>query len=122
MRISDWSSDVCSSDLCAIPSTLELVKFFHVDRIQVAEQQHQNRQANGRFSRRHCQDKEDEDLSCRIPEPSGKRHKVHVGRKQNKLDGHQQNDAVAAIQAEAEYADGEQNGAKYQVMSKLQCH
>src|SRR5690606_10785056 len=108
--------------VCAIPSTLELVKFFNVDRIQVAEQQHQNRQADGRFGSSHCQDKEDENLSGRVTEPGGEGYEIHVGREQDKLDGHQQNDEVAAVQEKTEYADGEQYGAKYQVLSQRQCH
>jgi hypothetical protein len=84
--------------------------------MQVAEQHHQNGQADGRFRRRDGEDEEHEDLSVDIAQVMRKRDEVHVHRQQHQLNGHQQNDHVFAVEENAQHADGKQDAAQHQVM------
>src|SRR5690606_22961538 len=59
-------------------SALEAVEFVDVDGVQVAEQQHQDGQPDGRLGRRHGQDEKDEHLARGIARPAGKGHEVDV--------------------------------------------
>src|SRR5688572_31410173 len=66
-------------------STLERVEFVYVDARLVAEQQDQQREADGRFGRRHRQDEEHEDLAVHVAQVVRESHEVHVDREQHQL-------------------------------------
>src|SRR5690606_8169538 len=108
--------------ISATPSTLELVQFFDVDRVHVAEQKHKDRQTNSGLGGCHGQHEEHKDLAGGVAEPRGKRHEIEVGGQEHELDGHQQNEQVAAVQEEPEDPDGEEYRRQNQEMSESQCH
>src|SRR5918993_4139014 len=71
-------------------SALQRIQLVDVDARLVAEQQHQQRQADGRFGRRHRQDEEDEDLAVHVAEEVREGDEVHVDGQQHQLHAHQQ--------------------------------
>ena len=84
----------------------------------VAEQHHQDRQADGRFGRRHRQDEEHEDLPGHVAQVMREGDEVHVDRQQHQLDGHQQHDQVLAVQEDADHRQREQDAAQRQVVAE----
>ncbi len=88
----------------------------------VAEQQHQDGQANGRLGRRHRQNEEHENLAVQIAQVVGEGHEVHVDRQQHQLDGHQQNNQILSVQENADHRQREQNRAQRQEVTQCQAH
>jgi hypothetical protein len=88
---------------------LSVLSLVHVDAGLVAEQQHQDGQADGRLGGSHRQDEEHEHLAVHVAQVVRKRHEVHVDRQQHQLDGHQQHDQVLAVQEDADHRQREQD-------------
>ena len=94
-----------------------MLSFIHVDAGFVAEQLHQNRQADGRFSSRHGQDEENKDLAVQVTQVVRERHEVHVDREQHQFNRHQQDDQVFAVQEDADHREREQNRTQCEVVA-----
>src|SRR5690606_28690793 len=101
---------VCSSDL--------RIEFFDADRRLVAEQQHEDGEADGCFGGRHGEDEEHEDLAVQIAQVVREGHEVQVDRQQHELDGHEQHDQVAAVEEDAHHGDREQDRSDRQEMAQ----
>src|SRR5690606_13321593 len=101
----------------ASPSSLQRVDLGDVDRAAVAEQRHQDGQADRGLGRGHREDEEHEDLPRLVAEVPRERDEVDVHRQQHQLDRHQQDDDVLAVEENAGHADAEQHRAQRQVVS-----
>ena len=98
--------------------TLQRVEVGNIDGAPVAEQHHQNGQADRRFGRRHRQDEKDEHLADRVIEKPLKGDEVEIDRQQHELDRHQQDDDVFPIQKNAGHAETKEDRSKHQIISK----
>src|SRR5690606_3125812 len=92
------SSVEADSVLLMFRSALQRIEFFDADRRLVAEQQHEDGEADGCFGGRHGEDEEHEDLAVQIAQVVREGHEVQVDRQQHELDGHEQHDQVAAVE------------------------
>src|SRR5512140_3557585 len=108
--------------LMLLCSALEGVEFVDQEVGLVAEQQHQDRQADRRLRRGDRQDEEHEDLSVHVAQVIGERDEVHVDGQQHQLDRHQQHDQVAPVQEDADHREAEQHGAQREEMSEGESH
>src|SRR5262245_28256510 len=81
--------------ICA--SALERVQVFDVDAALLAEQHHEDGEADGRLRRRHGEHEEHEDLAVDVAQIARERHEVEVGREQQELDAHEEQDDVLAV-------------------------
>src|SRR5690606_30724889 len=68
-------------------SALQAVERLGIDRIEVAEQQDQDREADRRLGGRDREDEEHEDLAGRVAEEVREGDEVQVDREQHQLDG-----------------------------------
>src|SRR5258706_12828080 len=107
-------------DSCAamVSSALQRVELVDVDRRAVAEQHHEDREADGRFGRGHGEDEEDEHLALHVAQVVRERDEVQVDREQHQLDAHQEHDQVLAIEEDADHRQREQHGPERQVMAQ----
>jgi D-arabinose 5-phosphate isomerase GutQ len=103
-------------------SSLQRVQVFDVDRAQVAEQHHQDRQADRRLRGGDRQDEEDEHLARDVAQEMREGDEIHVHREQHQLDRHQQDDHVLAVEEDADHGDREQQRAEHQEMGERQRH
>src|SRR5258706_11930629 len=91
MNAATSGSNGMASSVCRFMlSAAQLVQFFDVDAAPLAEQHHQDCQANGRFSGGYREDEEYEHLPVDLPEVARERHKVEIGGQQQQFDAHQQ--------------------------------
>ena len=79
-----------------------------VDGLQVAEQHHQDGEADRRFGGCHRQDEEHEHLAVQVAAELREGDEVGVHRQQHQFDRHQQHDDVLAVEKDAE--DPEREG------------
>lgn len=83
-----------------------------MDAVEVAEQQDQDGQTDGRLSRSNSEDEKDEYLTSVVLHVMRERHKIHIHSQQHQFDSHQQNDQVLPIKEDANDADCKQNSAE----------
>src|SRR5439155_15979302 len=88
------------------PSTFKLVEVLDVDRADVAEKKHQDREPDRRLGGGDGQYEENEHLSRHVVEEARERDEIEVDGEQHQLDRHQQDDHVPAIEKDAGHADG----------------
>src|SRR5687768_860849 len=93
-------------------------KIIDVDRAQVPEERHQDREPDGRLGGGHGEDEEDEHLPREVVQEMGEGDEVHVHRQQHQLDRHQQHDQVLAVHEDADHADREEQRAEDQEMTE----
>src|SRR6267143_3066451 len=103
-------------------SSFQLVEVFDVDGVQVAEQDNENRQPDGRLGGGHGEDEEHEHLPGDVAEEVREGDEVQVDRQQHQLDRHQQHDQVAAVEEDADHADREEDRAQHEVVRDLERH
>jgi hypothetical protein len=72
-------------------------RFGFIDTAPLAEQHHEDCEPNGRLGGRHGKNEEHEHLAIQLPEVAREGHEVEVGRQQQQLDAHQQQQYVLAI-------------------------
>src|SRR6185312_400694 len=108
------ASTISNRTLCRSMSALHPVKVFDFDAAAVAEQHHQDGEADGRLRRRHRQDEEHEHLAGRVVEVTREGDEVEVHRQQHEFDAHQEQDHVLAVEEDAGGADGEQGAGERQ--------
>src|SRR5690554_1877263 len=99
-------------------SALHHVDVFDGDGAAVAEIDHQDRQADGRFRGRHGQDEEGKDLANEIIQVGREGHQIDVDRKQHELDRHQDHDDVLTVQEDAQDPQGKEDCGHRQVVSQ----
>src|ERR1700674_5008797 len=97
-------------------SSLELAEFLDVDRTDVAEKKHQDGEPDRGLRGGDGQYEEHENLPGRIAEEAREGDEVEVDREQHQLDRHQHDEDVAAIEKNADHADGEQDRPEDEVM------
>src|SRR5690606_5707371 len=112
---------LCSCLFCRA-STLERVEFLGADRAAVAEQQHEDGQADGGFGRGHGQDEEHEHLAMHVAQVVREGYEVHVDGQQHQLDGHEQHDQVLAVEEDPDHRQREQDRADREKVSECQSH
>src|SRR5574343_607955 len=103
-------------------SALQGIEVLDVDAVLVAEQQHQNGQANGRLGGGHGEDEEHEDLSVHVTQVAREGHEIDVHRQQHEFDRHQQHDQVLAVEEDAHHSQREQHRANREVVSEGDAH
>src|SRR6266700_4170499 len=107
-------------------SAAQLADVLDVDRPDVTEQQHQDRQSNRRLCRGDGQDEEHEHLSSRVAEEAGEGDEVEVDGEEHQLDRHQDDENVASVEKDTDDADRKQDGPENQVMRQRRlrqpCH
>src|SRR5690348_3229511 len=112
----------CNGFACGLSLVAQRIKLADVDRAAVAEHQHDDGKADGRFRGRHRQDEEHEHLSRRIAEEARERDEVRVDGQQHQLDAHQQHDHVLAVDEDARDRDAEQHRREHDVPGKRNAH
>src|SRR3954469_17104692 len=95
---------------------LQGVEVVHVDGAQVAEERHEDRQADRRFGGGDGQDEEDEHLARDVVQVAREGDEVHVHREQHELDRHEQHDEVLAVHEDADDAHREEHGGEQEVV------
>src|SRR3569832_2365902 len=101
---------------------LKGVQVVHADVVLVAEQQHQDREADRAFRSGHGEDEEHEHLAVHVAQVVGERHEVGVDRQQHQFDAHQQHDQVAAVQEDADDGQREEHRAERQEVAQGEAH
>lgn len=94
---------------CFHALSLEAVHIVHVDAAFGLEDLHDQRQADRHLRRRHRDDEEDEDLSAETLDDAAERHHRQVCGVEHQLDGHEDDQRVAARQ-HAGRANGKEDG------------
>src|SRR5271169_5523475 len=97
-------------------SSLELIELLDIDRADVAEEQHQDREPDGRLRGGAGEDEEDEYLPGGIAEETREGDEVEVDGEQHQLDGHEHDEHVAPVEENPDHADREQDRPEDQVM------
>src|SRR6056297_905095 len=93
-----------------IALTFHRIQIGHIDGLAIAEQHHQDRQADGRLGGCHRENEEHEYLARVVTEIMGKGDEVHVHRQQHELDGHEQDDHILAVEEDAGHGQTEHDG------------
>jgi hypothetical protein len=87
-----------------------------VDRSDVAEQEDEDREPDGRLGRGDGQDEEHEHLPGHVAQEARERDEVDIDREQHQLDRHQHDEHVAPIEEYPRHADGEQDRAQHEIV------
>src|SRR5580704_5023560 len=98
---------------------LQQIHFIGQHRRAIAEKRDDDSQTHGRFRRRIGNNENRENLAVDAAPHARKRHQVDIHRVQNELDGHQNDDHVAARQ-HADHSDDEQRQAQINIMAHRQ--
>ena len=88
------------------PLALQTVEVFDINRGQVAEQHHQNGQADARLGGCHDEDEKYEELARKVVEVVREGDEIDIHRQQHQFDGHQEHDQVLPVEEDADDADG----------------
>src|SRR6185312_5049853 len=105
-----------------IASALHQIDVFDRDRALAAVEDHQNREPDGGFRRRHREHQQRVDLTDDVAEMSGEGDQVDIDREQDQFDRHQDDDDVLAVEEDAEDPEREQDGADREIMSEPDRH
>src|SRR5579864_7602655 len=103
-----------SCDVIGRFSPFQHVHFVREDRLAIAEKRQNNAQANGSFSRSIRDNEDGENLAINGPKVPRERHEVDVDCVEDQLDGHEDDNHVAAREY-ADHADGEKREAQDQI-------
>src|SRR5690348_4032477 len=103
-------------------SALHEIDVFDRDGAAVAEVDDEDGEPDRCFGGGDGQDEKRENLPHQIVEEGREGDKVDVDREQHELDRHQDDDDVLAVEEDAEYADGEEDGGDGEKMSKRDVH
>src|ERR1700704_2346015 len=95
-------------------SATQGAQILDVDAATLAEQHHEDGQANGRLRRRHGKNEKHEYLAVDLAEETREGHEVKIGRQQQQLDAHQQQQHVAPVYEDSGDREGEQDGGQPQ--------
>ena len=96
----------------SVGSTAEGVEGVRVDIGLIAEQQHQDGQANSRLSSSDGQNEKHKNLSMHIAQVMGERNEVHVHSQQHQFNSHEQDDQILAIQKYTDHCQSKQHCSK----------
>src|SRR6266850_7647302 len=106
--------------LAFVLSSFQGIQVFDVDTVDVAEQHHQDGEADRRLRGGHRQDEEHEHLPGDVAEEVREGDEVEIHREQHQLDRHQQHDQVAPVEEDADHADREEDRGQHQVVRELE--
>src|SRR5437763_5402498 len=101
--------------------SLERVEILDDDRAHIAEQQHQNSEADRRFRGGDRQNEKDEHLARHVAQIARERDEVEVDGEEHQLDRHQHDDDVAPVDEDAGHRDGEEDRPQYQIVGERRC-
>src|SRR5215469_5941013 len=97
-------------------SALQRVDVLDLDGAALAEQHHENREADRGLGRGNRENEEHEYLPVQVPEVAREGDEVEVGGEQQQLDAHQEQDEVLAVEEDTGYCDGEQHRGERQLL------
>ena len=99
-------------------SALHPIDVVDRDRAAPTEIDHQDRQPDGRLTRRDGQHEHREHLAHQVVEVGGKGDQVQVHREQDQLDRHQHDDQVLAVRDQPQHAEREQDGGNDEIVDE----
>src|SRR5690349_8547324 len=98
--------------------TLHQIDVFDGDRTTIAEEYHEHRKTDRGFRGGDRQYQQRKYLADDVVQECRERHEIDVDRKQDQLDGHQDNDDILAINEDTENPERKQDRADREIVAK----